>query len=613
MIQNKLLYRIALILNKKLKFIALRNIINKAIELTIKTYSENVIPIIDEFSVTEKLDGERCILYYNSDEKYIIFNKKIIKFEYDLQINSVILDCEYYNKKLYAFDIFELNGKNLTELSFKDRYKIMTNNLTSNNIIIKIFTKLDKSNYCLVMTNIYNNTKHKIDGLILTSLNENYNNTMNFKWKPIENMTIDFLVKLCPKYLIGLHPYVKKKKNNSLYLLFSGINKNDMKRMMMQHIKYYKDLFIEINNLYFPILFSPLDNIYAHIFESDKSDLDGKICEFNYNNKWNLLKVRNDQIPNIKNGVDIGNNYFTCLDIWNNYKNPLTFKKMCLNIDELNNMKYFVKDEMKFIETRKYNRFVTSTVLQKISKISSVLDIGIGRGADVFKFNNMGTKYLVGLDIDLSALEELIFRYKTMIKKNKIKPMKLRIKQLNLNEPYEQNINEMIESGIIDNNTKFKLIFSNFAFHYFLGNLDSIENILNYINNFSEKGTSVIFTCFDGNKLFTKFKELKDNDTYMITEQNITKVTIKRKFEIGRLLEYGQIIEVTHPFSGGVGYDEPMVNIKFITKMFKKFRFKHCYTKNFLDFLDSYQKKNNMTKSDKEYCSLYIINEFKKS
>ena len=614
-IQNKIIKKLGFLLKKPSR--SFRSIINKAIELTSKSYLENVLPFIANFAVTEKLDGERCFLYYNDEEKYIIFNKKILKFDIELSVNSVILDCEYYNKKLYAFDILELNGISIANDPFGKRYKLLSEKFMNNKKInIKVFIKLNEQNYCKILQNTYKVAKMKIDGLILTSLDNNYNYTKNYKWKPVEHMTIDFLVKECHSLLVGLNPYKIKNKNNKLYLLFSAINKISFMRLMNKHVKYYNKIFLLTNKNYFPTLFTPPDNVNIHIFESSMTDLDNKICEFNYNiklNQWNLIKIRDDQSPNIKDGIDIGNNYFTALDIWNNYKNPLDFKKICTPRIELEKQFYFVKDNTYFKQTRNYNRYVISKILDNTDNVSNVLDLGVGRGADIFRFNKRHTKKLLGLDLDINALEELISRYRNAIKNKKIKfySMILRIKQLNVNNNYQENIKKLIMSGLINENEKFNLIFSNFAFHYFLGNYESIINVISFIKYFSKKGTEIIFSCFDGIKIFDKFKNIK-NDKYTILEGNTIKIEIIKKFNSNKRLQYGQIISVTHPFSSGSTYDEPLVNLKYIKKIFKENGFKHIYTKNFLDFYEDYNNKNLMTDSDKEYCSLYVVNKFKK-
>lgn len=195
------------------------------------------ISILDGYTVTEKADGERLLLYINNEGNiYLIDNTyhvvdtglKGSKEVYNSLVDGEYISChkrkDVANKALFAaFDIYYYGNKKLTSLSLIDektesRYKYMqdiTKHIkTSKDSIDFIYKKhlygkniLDDCKYILSNDNSF---LYDIDGLIFTPKNlplySYYSNkpvqiTDNmkwdrvFKWKPAEQNSIDFLVK----------------------------------------------------------------------------------------------------------------------------------------------------------------------------------------------------------------------------------------------------------------------------------------------------------------------------------------------------------------------------------------------------------------------------------
>ena len=196
------------------------------------------VSILSSYTVTEKADGERILLYVNSVGRAYTINNTYKIEDTGLTVSQAgynsIIDGEYImcnnridnvKKNLFAaFDIYFIGGKNITEYplignkeSDNSRYKSLTNfaklvkeNKDSIEFIVK---KHRYSDDILKDSDDILSNKHQfpyeVDGLIFTpaklALYSYYTNktakiTDNvkwdrvFKWKPDDQNTIDFLV-----------------------------------------------------------------------------------------------------------------------------------------------------------------------------------------------------------------------------------------------------------------------------------------------------------------------------------------------------------------------------------------------------------------------------------
>ena len=222
----------------------------------IRTFEEdtNIITINHQYSVTDKADGERNLLYIDNDGKIFLINQKLeIRYSgLSCNLKNCVIDGEHikYDKNnnllsrslFGVFDIYFYNGHDIrnkvlytgSESLDNARYNILKN--IFNNIIdinndkssngINIFLKefefcmddsqsiFKKSEFILKKFEGQQGHNYYIDGLIYTPINyavcENKEGEINyseykhkesgvtwnrvFKWKPPEDNSIDFLV-----------------------------------------------------------------------------------------------------------------------------------------------------------------------------------------------------------------------------------------------------------------------------------------------------------------------------------------------------------------------------------------------------------------------------------
>jgi|UniRef100_A0A6C0JP37 hypothetical protein len=303
-----------------------------------------VVSILSGYTVTEKADGERLLMYVNDKGNIYLINNtyNIIDTGLISQSNlyNSLIDGEYVScnkrtddssKNLFAaFDMYYIKGKNITNLPLiedsdkkNSRYnylKFASNYIDSSKstiefIVKKFYYNDDKSSilsYCNQILSNHKSYPYEIDGLIFTpsklALYSYYSNkpmplTDNvrwdrlFKWKPPDQNTIDFLVKFGKVFNENGQKYREIK-------LYVGYNSNQWEdigpykglRLRYDH-KYSKEQKKNYTS-YKPTLFKP--NIYyasgveiayvkidrnGNIKTSDNDNIeDNSIVEFSYDN-----------------------------------------------------------------------------------------------------------------------------------------------------------------------------------------------------------------------------------------------------------------------------------------------------------------------------------------
>ena len=294
------------------------------------------ISILRNYTVTEKADGERFLMYINNSGKVYLINSSLkvedtgIKAKKDAY-NSLI-DGEYMHcnqrtdntkKNLFAgFDIFFINGKSLTSLPLMD-----DKNQSRNNELIKIKSLLDtnKSDIeFIVKVHRYSNDilkdckfildnpdkfPYEIDGLIFTPaklavysfypsmpapVTQNMGWDRLFKWKPPEQNTIDFLI----RYTGEVKKDGIKYKKVGLYVGFNPITTKDMtieEGLRLRYDPQYRNIQfqeqkerIKKKEDFIPTLFKPIIYYYPDV----------EYALIKIDSKGNLRAENNDNIDN---------------------------------------------------------------------------------------------------------------------------------------------------------------------------------------------------------------------------------------------------------------------------------------------------------------------------
>jgi len=431
----------------------------------------------EQYAATLKLDGQRFLIFSYNNHLYSISSK--MKFN-DLGIvpkkvlKETILDTEYYNGKYYIFDIIFVDSidlRNNVQYKLKERLELINtvvSNIDSEFIVPKeyhIGNNYMISNY--LIDNYFNNKNLIYDGIIFVPVNRTYplkkNSNIPLKWKPLDQLTIDFKIKK-----IGSN---NSDNTDTFKLLCSG-------GVPFTYPDYNGGDTVTINN----------NGMY----------MDNTVVEFRFDKESETfipMRTRHDKKD--------GNYILIAQDNFKNTLFPFDFEYF-----NFNNVK---REQSFFFDMRRYHNWIKSKLLDKYSRNThSLLDLACGKGGDIHKWVNNNIKTVEGFDINKDSIVEAQ-RRSTNVKLNPVsKNFDMTFTQLDLSKDTIQ----------LNSSTHFDTLTCFFALHYFFKDQGSLTNFVK--NTASLKiGGHFIITTFDDINL----KNI--NYTLDTTKVKITPVNIQ--------------------------------------------------------------------------------------
>jgi hypothetical protein len=617
----------------------LKRLLNQVIALTKNGYMEIFPPV--SYYLTEKADGIRCVVSINGNRCRLLADKlyEFLDGEAFVPGEITIADSELITGKkgeqsIYLFDAMVFRDENLTEMPYDKRVYYLKEAST----VIKRFLpcepknviRLEEGNLKAGFKSVYEGKyPYEIDGLILTSPDGSYERTISYKWKPMEATTIDFLAILAPKTMLGIKPFIPIK-GYEIYILFVGINYMEKEKLGLALLPQYKQIFPEVvigteNSSYFPVQFSPSANPNAYVFyyPSEGPKIDRKIVELKRDEKikllnhWQFVRIREDR--KYEPGY-YGNNYRVAEMTYQNYINPLPF-------EELHDPKfgYFSKEKDQiFASPNGFKRYVISQLItDNLKDAKWVIDLAAGRGADLNRYVQAGVQSAIFVDIDKTALAELISRKFELIARRRadkkghspkeLKGMSIHTLVADLNAPYQNTINSILDFNVSEGTMDGCVC--NFAIHYFLNTVESARNFLKLVASMLKIGGVFIFTCMNGKEIFDLLMK-SPNGEWSVREGDMIKYEVKKKFMGTALADYGQAISVKLPFTEDT-YTEVLVNIDFIIREAAKLGMNVELNGSFNEYLGDFSRANKnmsekLTEEDKLYCGMHSFVSFRK-
>lgn len=610
----------------------LKKMANNVIELTRNTYFSDLQPIMDKFFITDKADGVRTFLYLipRQGQAYGISPNELFSFEIpNKDLDLCIADSEKIKDNYLIFDVMLFDGKKIHQEDFITRKEFIPrfSNLSSN-----FYEKKFVESTGNVADEVckFNTAKrpfpYNLDGIIFTGKSGSYSQTINYKWKPYKETTIDFLIRECPKSLLGIDPYISQT-GKKLYLLFVGIEVDMMKRLNINFIHRYRDIFLGSSKKshYIPIQFSPSSNPYAYLFWHERIDLNKKIGEMHYDvesKKWTLHKIRDDKTRDAEMGVAFGNDFRISELVWQNYFNPITMDDLKMSKEEGLKNAYFKKHNVDLYKSmRTYGSFVKENLYKAHAGSSWAVDLASGKGQDLFRYIRAKIPNVLFIDIDKMALNELITRkYSFSNPHSKYydpnATLNINILEADLNDNYKINLSKISKNGISIPDSGVPLIVCNFGIHYMVGTDDMRKNFIQFIDSLLAKKGRFIFTTFDGEKVFNLLQSNRGEWNHFEGEK--LKYSLKQEYLSTEFTGDNQKIKVLQPFSEDTYYSEYLVNHDILEKEFEKFGFRQEVSESFDIYQESFRKHNKsmydkMSNTDKMYISLYTANVYYKS
>ncbi len=558
----------------------------------------------------------------------------------------------------YAFDVLVVAGENLVEAAFEARLEAMPVALSllqgaaGSEIAFaaKTYVHLGATPQAIhdaVRELTQREQPYETDGLILVEPGKPYRDTVTRKWKPIEHMTIDFLARRAPRSVIaaGKAPFTDKP-GHKLYFLFVGITPEDFNALGLQHCPGYQDLFGGGRQTrddrwntgsYFPIQFSPSDAPHAYLYQhpdgSTFGDIDQQVVEARCRGgcdaagsallvDWELVRTREDRRRELLARRYFGNNFRIAELTWINYLSVFRLEELW----EGPEMGYFreAKSGAYRAQTAVVS-FVKTRGIAELAHARCVIDYAIGHGQDLGRYFDAGIHQLIGVDRDRAALMELVKRKWTFAKQirgpgrhrtaasgapHKIKGTAVHVLAADLLEPFGATIEKVKRAGMPEAGAD--AVVCNLAVHYFAEEPAALKNFVVLCRSSVRIGGSVRLTTMAGDRVHAllQAEKVQDGGTWDARDGEALKYSIRRLYASQELAPTGQRIGVLLPFSSGQYYDEYLVNLEYLTKLFAERGFHRASFTTLDAFLSEFGARepnlaHQLTAADKHYLGLY--------
>jgi hypothetical protein len=313
-----------------------------------------------------------------------------------------------------------------------------------------------------------------------------------------------------------------------------------------------------------------LDKFRLHTIPLQRDDSDPTYIYStltNFENKKILTSI-------IKNSLDIpvsisfGNDFEIANAIWNSIHNPITVATITSGKDirSLNDTEevYYnrdaniARDKSITIELQQFhNKFVKNMELFAVSakmladsNVSDIclLDLACGKGGDLHKWNNNNIKKVVGIDINSNNIYDpkdgACVRYNEFNKKMETFNIKPNLEEMDF---LYGDVSLNIKSGQamksehsrelqqelwkVYDKRGFDIISIQFALHYLFENESKLDGFLKNVSENLRAGGLFIGTCFDGNRLYERLKNLNIGESISGESDGITIYKIKKLYD----------------------------------------------------------------------------------
>ena len=205
------------------------------------------------------------------------------------------------------------------------------------------------------------------------------------------------------------------------------------------------------------------------------------------------------------------NDLFECLKettTVNNENSKVAFNKYLKNIS--------TKSKSSVFGMRKFHNWIKQTLITNVIKYSgkkktNLLDIAVGRGGDILKWDNAGVSNVFGFDLSESSINGSSVtnpganaRLSKFTKRN-LKDVTLAVGDAS--NPSRELIDDI--QTFIKKYGYFQTVSCQFALHYFFKSENSLYNVMRLVSDSLERGGFFIGTAVNGDSIKKLFKNEK--------------------------------------------------------------------------------------------------------
>lgn len=481
-------------LNPKPYFLAPKPITLERKNLIEPDTTYGIVSILKNYAVTDKADGERMLLYIDDNGEVFLINNTfnvsktgiIVKSN---QLHNSLFDGEYIPKYLLnddsktdifaVFDVYYLHNETVMNLPLMadgkpSRYQKMKLTLKedlwseSSNLKVEMKEHFHAEGKMILnkCKEILDNPsrRYNIDGLVFTPINlpvfGYYPNkfkkvkgksvawNMVFKWKPADQNTIDFLVKMDPDdYIDNIN-----NKRYKRFKLYTGYNASQWEELPVwkgiQKV-FNREKQSNDEDEYKAKLFKPLENYTPSVstalipvnragqaVTTDGTIIDDSmIVEFSYDRdgkqhpsmKWIANRVREDKTRAYKKTGSLSktaNDLSVALNIWHNIYEPVTYEHIIgedsVDISEIptdieerllgTNDVYYAREiprnHMLSVHMLNFHNYgIKSYLYQYPDKKDSLLELACGMAGDLPRWRDNRYNFILGVDLVKDNIE----------------------------------------------------------------------------------------------------------------------------------------------------------------------------------------------------------------
>lgn len=532
--------------------INLHRLLVQAISLSKPDYYEKLAR--DGYFMTNKLNGTRTMVYISKKKSYVVTAPDNLHSTSDVDIDGTyVLDCELYEGEVYVIDVVypEIDGNIVQRMEkVPAGYKKKEYQFVRKPEDIK--SAVDRFYYKSISDGI------DIDGLILADTGKRYFATNNYKWKPVEQETIDFGFKL-----------VRKVLDKYEYIMYVMIHK-ELAKSLGLHV--LPELVAKNQGEYIKIQFSPALDPVIYKYTSTDGSMEGTIYEMARKNyEWVVNRPRRDkQTPN---------DYRVAESVLNNHYNEFKIEMLWNPPEE----SYYplIKKELGYKTYFSVMRHLFAQIFfpTKGSGRGEVdLDIGTGNGGDLVTYYKHNVAKVLAVEPDVNAATNLVMRRypdKKYISKNHTNVV---IDISTFGAVYDPELPSIYKEvyGI----TRFDRVIANMSAHYFMDTEEKVDIALKQVGEILKSGGSFFITGLDEAKVT---KEIKLGNPV--------------RFHIKPLGD--KTIDVLMPFSGEMKRETP-VHYEWLQKYGDIYGF--TVTKRELR-----PDNNDLTADEHQYVGLHVV------
>ena len=635
--------------------------------------------IYNKHAVTEKADGERKLLFVCKDKIYYLVGSSL-----EVQwtgstvegCNGTLLDGEHVIHSrdrarinaYFAFDIYFHKLKALVDVRAEpfmvtedadNRYSRLQDAIDKLNAKRKPTFVLDYKKFMIgshasckeLLEKSKRSTDedgfpYHIDGLIFTPMSYGVGMTdkdktvkdrqitwdLNFKWKPAEENTVDFLIQFEDKEYVHAdpaNPFTYKIVQlfvqfgpfdidaNPQQSIFQGYETNpprDSSLVLFKPTEPLNEIGAPIDEQSHLAYIPSMDGVlYSELREVLEPNMSVE-CRYDKDRRWIPMRVRWDKMKNRN-----PNAFRTAASNWYTIHRPITEAMLTAPYQS----EQYYEENREESALRKFHNHVKTQLLTIIKPKEIVLDFAVGRGGDLFKWSK--ASFVLGIDIDennivnkkwgackryLEAWNNKTQPYRTkalFVQGNSTLRIKTGDAMRGLKEKavvrsvFGVDPKRSLAKGVDVHYGKgakgFHVTSIQFAVHYMFGNKRDLSHFLQNVAECTAMHGYFVGTCYDGMSVFTKLKEKSEGEMYVIPDI----CTIRKKYNhMDADMNdscLGYKIGVKQK-SIGSEHDEFLVFFPFFVRLMEEYGFEEVEVKPFQRWYDDWGKK--MTPGEQE-------------